>query len=219
MTTPDRYRTLAGPGESLYKAKGSKHYGYAYPIGSEEEAATFVKTLRERHHKARHWCYAYRLGDGDAARWRANDDGEPRHSAGPPILGQIDAAGLTDVLVVVVRYFGGTKLGVGGLIDAYRTAAAEALAAAPQEERTRMRTLRASTDYTRLSDLMNAVKAGGWTIEAQRFEAAVELELSFRAGGFDEAYAALWLVLAEAYPGQERLDEDPPGYTLARAAP
>ena len=213
MSRPDDYRTLAEPGEGLHKAKGSKHYGYAYPIAGEEEAATFVKTLRAEHHKARHWCYAYRLGD-DGTRWRANDDGEPSNSAGKPILGQIDALGLTDVLVVVVRYFGGTKLGVGGLIQAYREAAAQALADAQVVTRTRLRRLAVATEYAHLADLMTAVKASPFDIEAQRLDAAVELTLAIPATQFESAHRALWCALAGVYPGEEQLDAMPAGYSL-----
>ena len=215
MSAADRYRTLAGFGESLHKAKGSKHYGFAYPVSSEDEVATYVKTLREQHHKARHWCYAYRIGD-DGTRWRANDDGEPSNSAGQPILGQIDAAGLTDTLVVVVRYFGGTKLGMGGLIDAYRTAAAEALSSAPQEDRIRKLSLVVTTDYSHLADLMNAVKRSSWELTAQQMQDQVILRLACSASEYEEALRSLWLVLAKAYPGDERLDEDPPGYRFQK---
>ena len=123
------YSTIAAHVQAEIKDKGSRFIAYAYPIQSVAQVKQYVDALREEHHKARHWCYAYRLGV-DGLQFRANDDGEPSGSAGRPILGQIDSAGLTDVLVVVVRYFGGTLLGVPGLIQAYKNSTAEALAIA-----------------------------------------------------------------------------------------
>jgi uncharacterized YigZ family protein len=118
--------TIKLPTEGLYKEKGSKFLAYAFPVSKQEEIADILADLRKKHHDARHHCYAYVIGLKDQ-RYRANDDGEPTHSAGDPILGQIKSHNLTNTLVVVVRYFGGTKLGVGGLISAYKIAADEAL--------------------------------------------------------------------------------------------
>jgi uncharacterized YigZ family protein len=210
----DEYKTILKPSaEGLFKAKGSKFYGYAFPVIDEEGVATFVKTIQDQHHKARHHCYAYRIGlDGD--RWRANDDGEPSSSAGKPILGQIDSFELTDVLVVVVRYFGGTKLGVSGLIEAYREGAIATLSQAEIIEKVQTKRLRIETDYAHLSDLMNAVKGGAWEITKQVMETSVSLTIAHRKDGFQEALTSLWLVLAKAYPGDENLEEDPAGYTF-----
>lgn len=122
----DAYRTLKDPSEGFYKEKSSKFYAHAYPVRDEAEVKLQQENLRKQYHDARHHCYAYVLLPNGTV-FRANDDGEPAHSAGDPILGQIRAYGLTHVLVVVVRYFGGTKLGVGGLIQAYKTATALAL--------------------------------------------------------------------------------------------
>ena len=117
----DVFNTLQAPADALYKVKGSKHHGYVFPIENVDEAKAHLEALRKKHHDARHHAYAYRLGpSGDD--WRASDDGEPANSAGPPILGALKSKEVTNCLGVVVRYFGGTKLGVGGLIDAYRTA-------------------------------------------------------------------------------------------------
>ena len=117
----DVFNTLQAPADALYKVKGSKHYGYVFPIENVDEAKAHLEALRKKHHDARHHAYAYRLGpSGDD--WRASDDGEPANSAGPPILGALKSKEVTNCLGVVVRYFGGTKLGLGGLIDAYRTA-------------------------------------------------------------------------------------------------
>ncbi|GAB4247130.1 MAG: YigZ family protein [Ekhidna sp.] len=121
-----KHQTIQKPSEALYKEKGSKFLAFAYPVKDEAEISQLLEELRSKYHDARHHCYAWMLGMSER-NWRANDDGEPSHSAGDPILGQIKSFDLTNVLVVVVRYFGGTKLGVGGLIHAYKTAAEEAL--------------------------------------------------------------------------------------------
>jgi uncharacterized YigZ family protein len=122
----DTYLTIQKSAESLFKDKGSKFFAYAFPIKSEDEIKQHITNLKKQHHGARHWCYAFRLG-ADKKLFRANDDGEPSGTAGKPILNQIISADLTDILVVVVRYFGGTLLGTSGLIQAYKTAAADAL--------------------------------------------------------------------------------------------
>lgn len=209
----DVYKTITTPSEGIFKAKGSKFFAYAYPVESEEEVATFVKTQQQLHFKARHHCYAYRIGQtGD--RWRANDDGEPSNSAGKPILGQLDSAELINVLVIVVRYFGGVKLGVSGLIEAYREATVDALAQAQIVERIFQRQISIQTDYTHLSPLMEAIKAAEWEVVSNEMQADVKLTLKHRAATFDEAFRELWLVLAKAYPGEEKLAENPPGYTI-----
>ncbi|RXP63516.1 YigZ family protein [Lutibacter sp. HS1-25] len=119
----DTYKTIEiAKGDVLFKEKGSKFIGYAFPITSEDEAKIYIDELKKKHHSARHWCYAWQIGVEDV-QYRANDDGEPNNSAGQPIYGQILSKEVTNILVVVVRYFGGTKLGVGGLITAYKTSA------------------------------------------------------------------------------------------------
>lgn len=134
MEETDVFRTLTGPAEAMYKVKGSKHYGYVFPVETTEQVKEHLDALRKKHHDARHHAYAYRLGT-DGLTWRTSDDGEPANSAGPPILGALKSHELTQCLGVVVRYFGGTKLGVGGLIDAYRTATAMAIEAGTVVER------------------------------------------------------------------------------------
>lgn len=151
------YRTLAAPVEAEFKDKGSRFIAFAYPIQSADEVKSYVEPLRQEHHKARHWCFAWRIGT-DGMQFRANDDGEPSGSAGRPILGQIDSAGLTDVLVVVVRYFGGTLLGVPGLIHAYKTATAEALSAGEIIEKNIEKTVWLKCDYTHLNDAIRIAK-------------------------------------------------------------
>lgn len=122
----DTFLTIAAPAQGLYKEKGSKFLAFAYPVSSEDEIKIYIEALKKKYYDARHHCYAYVLGK-DKALFRANDDGEPSSSAGKPILGQLYSADVSNVLIVVVRYFGGKKLGVGGLITAYKTAAADAL--------------------------------------------------------------------------------------------
>ncbi len=126
MTDIYSYRTISSVATSLIKEKGSKFYGFAFPVSSEEEIKTHLDELRNLHPKASHHCYAWRLGT-DGHQFRANDDGEPTNTAGKPILGQIDAFEITNCLVVSIRYFGGTKLGVSGLISAYKNSAKETL--------------------------------------------------------------------------------------------
>jgi len=122
----DLYRTIKSPAEGIYKDKGSKFLSFAYPVKNEASIKEHLAILQKQYHDARHYCYAWRLGP-EKTHYRVNDDGEPSGTAGKPIYGQIVSKDLSDVLVVVVRYFGGTKLGVGGLIQAYRTAASDAL--------------------------------------------------------------------------------------------
>ena len=151
------YKTIASTTQAEFKDKGSRFIAFAYPIQTLEEVKQYVSILREEHHKARHWCYAYRLGVDDT-QFRANDDGEPAGSAGRPILGQIDSAGLTDVLVIVVRYFGGTLLGVPGLIHAYKTAAAEALIVAEVIEKNVEKTVWLRCKYPYLNEAIRITK-------------------------------------------------------------
>lgn len=151
------YKTIIEPVQAEFKDKGSRFIAFAYPIQSAAEVKRYVESLREEHHKARHWCYAYRLGV-DGTQFRANDDGEPSGSAGRPILGQIDSAELTDVLIVVVRYFGGTLLGVPGLIHAYKTASAEALKIAEMIEKNVEKTVWLRCEYPNLNDAIRIAK-------------------------------------------------------------
>jgi uncharacterized YigZ family protein len=175
----DAYRSIAGPSEGEFKDRGSKFLAYAWPVRSEEEALAHLEGLRKEHFKARHHCFAWRLSP-DGSRFRANDDGEPSGTAGRPILGQIDSFGLTDVVVVVVRYFGGTLLGASGLIQAYREAAAEALRAAQVEEKIVCDTFRLDFDYALMPDVMNAVKKLDLHIAHQDFGERGLLHLDIR---------------------------------------
>ena len=157
MATKDTYRSIAEPAEGLFFFYLSRFIALAFPVETEAEVKETVQRLKKEYHDARHHCYAYRLGLGGEP-WRANDDGEPSGSAGRPILGQIDSAGLSDILVVVVRYFGGIKLGIPGLIRAYRTSTADALASARMVEKVAGRWYTLHFPYDDLPAVMKLAK-------------------------------------------------------------
>lgn len=157
MNQVTTYRTLELPIQAEFKDKGSRFLAFAYPVQTVEQVKKYVDDLRQEHHKARHWCYAYRFGV-DGNQFRANDDGEPSGSAGRPILGQIDSFELTDVLVVVVRYFGGTLLGVPGLIHAYKTSTQMALENAQIIEKNIEKTVRIRCEYPYLNEAIRIAK-------------------------------------------------------------
>ncbi len=180
MESIDIYRTIKNPSpEVLFKDRGSKFLGYAYPISYEEEVAPLINTLKEKHHKARHWCYAWRLGV-DNNRFRANDDGEPNNSAGQPIYGQILSFELTNVLIVVVRYFGGTKLGVGGLINAYKTAAKLALEESEVITRTIDTHFELKFDYINMNKVMRLIKEKNINLIKQEMQMDCNFKISIR---------------------------------------
>lgn len=160
------YKTIEAASTAAFKDRGSKFLAYAYPVRDEKELKEKLKELKALHPKAVHHCYAYRLGL-DRNQYRANDDGEPSGSAGKPILGQIDSAGVTNVLVVVVRYFGGTLLGVPGLINAYKTAAADALNNVAKVERWIEQELEIAFDYPSMSEVLYLLKKSEATIYQQ----------------------------------------------------
>ena len=176
---PDTYLTLKSESQGLYKEKGSKFLAFAYPVESEQEIKEILETLKKQYHDARHHCYAYILGK-DGQDFRANDDGEPGHSAGDPILGQIRSNNLTNILIVVVRYFGGTKLGVGGLITAYKTAAADAIAA--NEIITAVVTERVDFDfdYPDMNEVMRLTKLLDLKVINQHFDNRCSMTLKVR---------------------------------------
>ena len=170
MHTKDIYKTIeeASP-ETLFKEKNSKFYGYAFPVTSEEEIRTHLDHLKKTHFSARHWCYAWQLGT-TKIQYRANDDGEPNNSAGMPIYGQIQSFDVTNVLVVVVRYFGGVKLGVGGLISAYREGAKLALEASTIIEKTIDIHFSITFDYKNMNKVMRVIKEKNLNIISQKME-------------------------------------------------
>nr|WP_294934355.1 YigZ family protein [uncultured Flavobacterium sp.] len=176
----DTYKTLASPSEEiLYKEKNSKFFGYAFPVSSEEEIKPIIEDLKKQHYAARHWCYAFQLGTSKIY-YRANDDGEPNNSAGMPIYGQIQSFEVTNVLVVVVRYFGGVKLGVGGLISAYKTAAQMALEVSEIVEKTIDVHYLIHFDYKNMNKVMRVIKEKNLDIVSQKMEMSCEIEISTR---------------------------------------
>lgn len=168
------YRTITNTPVSDFRDRGSKFFGFAYSVQDVEQVKERVKALKKEHPKAVHFCFAFRIGT-DGTLYRANDDGEPSGSAGKPILGQIDSAGLTDVLVVVVRYFGGSLLGVPGLINAYKTATAEALARADVVERWIEEKLTITFDYPAMNEVMHLLKQSEATIYKQDLQLFCEV--------------------------------------------
>jgi uncharacterized YigZ family protein len=172
----DLYKTIVAPSEGIIKDKGSKFLAFTYPVGSEEEIREHMENLKKVYHDARHHCFAWRIG-AEMSRFRVNDDGEPSGSAGKPILGQIQSRELTDILVVVVRYFGGTLLGVGGLIRAYRSAASAALDQARIIEKKVQLKLKLDFKYERMNSVMRVVKELGLEIEDQHFDLECTLTL------------------------------------------
>ncbi|UGU16107.1 YigZ family protein [Sinomicrobium kalidii] len=180
MTEKDTYKTIisASP-EVLFKDKNSKFFGYAYPVTTEEEIKEHIDVLKKKHHAARHWCYAWQLGT-ENVQFRANDDGEPNNSAGMPIYGQLQSFDVTNVLIVVVRYFGGVKLGVGGLINAYRTAAQMALEASGIEERTIDVHYELVFDYKDMNKVMRIIKEKNLNIISQKLELDCRITISVR---------------------------------------
>ena len=153
----DTFLSIASPSEGLFRDNGSRFLAFAYPVETEEQIKNIVQGLKKEYHDARHHCYAYRLGY-KADVFRANDDGEPSGSAGRQILGRIDSLGLSDVLVVVVRYFGGIKLGIPGLIRAYKTSTEDALSAATIVEKTATEIFRLDFDYLQMNNVMKILK-------------------------------------------------------------
>jgi len=182
---PDTYLTLKDESESLYKEKGSKFLGFAYPVRNESEIKEKLDQVKKKYYDARHHCYAYTLGKNQSI-FRANDDGEPNHSAGDPILGQIRSHQLSNVLIVVVRYFGGTKLGVSGLIHAYKTAAADAIAnneiiTAVLHERVKL-----DFEYLSINEVMKLIKDYDFKIIEQQFDNQCQIVLEVRQNLLEE---------------------------------
>ncbi|MGY6523673.1 MAG: IMPACT family protein [Mongoliitalea sp.] len=179
LEASDSYLTLADTSEAIFKEKGSKFLSFAFPVSSEEEIKEALEDLRKKYFDARHHCYAYMLGK-EMKIFRANDDGEPNHSAGDPILGQIRSNNLTNVLIVVVRYFGGTKLGVSGLIQAYRTAAADAIAANRIITEIVCTTITFSFDYIEMNAVMKIIKDYQLEIIEQLFDNTCQMKIKVR---------------------------------------
>ena len=188
--TKDSYWTLAAPAEGIFSEKRSKFLAFAYPVTTEEEALAYVSEVGAKYYDARHVCWAYRLGPaGDP--YRSNDDGEPSGTAGKPILGILQSQELTEVIVLVVRYFGGVKLGTSGLIEAYREATLEALAHAERRECVLEARFEVSFSYDLMGIVMRQVKEMEATILAQDFRETCSLILQIRLGQADELQSRL----------------------------
>ena len=179
MLFEDTYLTIATITEGLYKDKGSKFISYAFPVSSENEIKQHLSNLRKEHFNARHHCYAFRLG-ADKMAYRVNDDGEPKYSAGKPILGQIQSNDLTNILIVVVRYFGGTLLGVSGLITAYKLATANALENAVIIEQKVKEVYQLTFDYLQMNDVMKLMKEEELEQISQNFDLNCSLIFAVR---------------------------------------
>lgn len=176
----DTYNTIDVPSEeTLFKDRNSKFFGYAFPVFNEEDVKLAIEGLKKKHHTARHFCYAWQFGT-NTIRFRANDDGEPSNSAGMPIYGQIQAFDVTNILIVSVRYFGGTKLGVGGLINAYRTSAQYALEASEIIEKTIDIQYQLKFGYDMMNKVQRIVKERNLNIVGQKLEMDCEYTISVR---------------------------------------
>ena len=186
MELKDTYKTIANPSEEvLFKEKSSKFFGYAFPLNSQEEIKMHLEHLKKQHFGAVHFCYAYQIGT-EKIVFRANDDGEPSNSAGMPIYGQIQSFELTNILIVVVRFFGGTKLGVGGLISAYKTSAQMAIEAASIIEKTIDVRFRITFDYKNINKVMRIIKEKKLNVISQKMELNCEIEISTRKRNVEE---------------------------------
>ncbi len=180
-TATDTYKSIRKESSGTYRESGSKFLAFAYPVSDEDQVKDFIASLKKEHYSARHHCYAYRLGlSGEV--WRVNDDGEPSSTAGKPILGQILSNELSDILIVVVRYFGGVKLGVPGLIKAYKTAAADAINNAEIYEKQELVTMSITFPYEQLSAVMKIIKESSATITEQSYDNICTIKYIIRLG-------------------------------------
>ncbi len=183
----DSYNTIKSEAEGLYKEKGSKFLAFSFPVKTEDEIKETLERFHKDYHNARHICYAYKLGYDDNSPFRMNDDGEPSGTAGKPIYGQILSHELTDVLIIIVRYFGGTKLGVSGLINAYKTAAQEAIEASAIIQRIRTRPLTVKYDFSLTNEAMRIVKDYDLELIKQEYDTACHLTVAIRLNDYDRA--------------------------------
>jgi len=186
----DTYKTIEKPSdEVLFKEKNSKFFGYAFPVQSENEVKEILDQVKKQHYTGRHWCYAYQIGTKTKI-YRANDDGEPNNSAGMPIYGQIQSFDVTNVLIIVVRYFGGIKLGVGGLVTAYRTAAQMALETVEIVEKTINTHYLIRFDYKNMNKVMRVIKEKNLNVVNQVLELDCLIEISCRLTQKEEIFNA-----------------------------
>jgi len=187
---PDTYLTVKAFSEGLYKEKGSRFISMAWPVTNQEEIKSILEKARKEHHSARHHCYAWMLGQ-NRENFRVNDDGEPSGSAGKPILGQINAFQVTNVLIVVVRYFGGKLLGISGLINAYRTAAEDAINNAQATEKMIMQSWSISFTYLSMNDVMKVLKEEGCDQQSHQYGNDCSIEISMRASSAERTLERL----------------------------
>jgi uncharacterized YigZ family protein len=185
LTTPDYYYTIEQPSVAEFKDRGSKFIGFAFPVASINEFKEKLAVVKKEHPKATHHCFAYRIGL-DGTTYRVSDDGEPSGSAGRPILGQIDSKQVTNVLIIVARYFGGTLLGVPGLINAYKTAAALALQVTPLVQKAVLIHYRLQFDYTQMNDVMMVCKQFDCVMEKQEMNLFCSLQIGIPKYRLDE---------------------------------
>jgi len=178
----DTYKTISkSSDEVIFKDKNSKFFGYAFPVSNEDDIKNHIENLKKQHHSARHWCYAYQLGTQEEhLTYRANDDGEPNNSAGIPIYGQIQSFEVTNVLIVVVRYFGGVKLGVSGLINAYKTTAQMALESSNIVTEIISKPIVVAFDYANINNVMRIIKEKNLKVIHQKLELDCEITISVR---------------------------------------
>ncbi len=196
----DTYQTIKNDTTGLYKEKGSKFIAYARNISSLEEVQAFLVYVKGEHPKARHHCYAYRIGMNKQENYRANDDGEPSGTAGRPIIGQIDSHGLTNIMVIVVRYFGGTKLGVPGLIRSYKTATIDVFQNAEMITKTIKNFYQLSFDYIQMNKVMKFIKQNNINIIKQFYEDSCRLDIDIslsKSEGFIEELTKIDTLVAK----------------------
>ncbi len=180
----DVYNTIEKESQGLFKDKGSKFYAFAFPLQNEEDVKEIITGLRKKHHSARHFCYAWRLGF-KVITYRANDDGEPSSTGGKPILGQLQSFNVTNIIIVVVRYFGGTLLGTSGLINAYRSAASDALNNGEIIQKIIEKEITLNFTYNELSEVMNVIKQENLSIKNTRFEENCKLTFFVRESEYE----------------------------------
>lgn len=187
---PDTYKTIKSPSKGTYKEKGSRFLAFAFPVVNQEEIKPVIEGIRKEYHEARHHCYAYMIGK-DRFIWRTNDDGEPSGTGGRPILGQINSAGLTNILIVVSRYFGGTLLGVSGLTNAYRMAAADSISNAEIVERTLHEYYEIVFPYISMNDIMKILKEENAGQSDQLFELRCSIIINFSVSAREKIISRL----------------------------
>ncbi len=185
MLKSDEYNTIKDISEGFFKEKGSKFFAFAYHVTSEEQINEFRQALRKKHHDARHHVFAYRLG-AEKNIFRSSDDGEPANSSGPPILGQIKSHDLTDILIVVIRYFGGTKLGIPGLINAYKTAANDAITNSKVITKIQKKAINIKFEYPQMNNVMRIIKEESLAIVNQKLELSCEITVDVRISEYDK---------------------------------